>query len=255
MKDIKNDKYNLLFGRCEDRLKDIPDKSVDFILTDMPYGTTNCRWDSIIDLETTWKEIKRIRKDNTATLLFAQTPFDKVLGVSNIKELRHEWIWEKTQATGYLNAKKMPMKAHENILVFYKKLPYYNPQKTTGHERKVSLGYQRDICIERRQRVHGEDYIYGQETTAPDYDSTERYPRSVQLFSSDKQKSSLHPTQKPVDLLKYFLKTYTKEGDTVLDFTMGSGSTGVACLELDRFFIGIDNEEKWFKVTANRLKQ
>lgn len=246
-----NKVYN---GDCLDIMPDIDDKSVDLILCDLPYGTTKCRWDSIIDLDLLWGEYNRIIKDNGAIVLFAQTPFDKTLGASNLKMLRYEWIWEKTQATGHLNAKKMPMKAHENILVFYKKLPTYNPQKTTGHERKVSKGYQRDICIKRREEKYGDDYIYGKETTAPDYDSTERYPRSVLLFPTDKQKSNLHPTQKPLSLMEYLVKTYSNEGDIVLDNAAGSGTTGLACKNLNRDYIMIEKDEEIFKVCEERLR-
>jgi site-specific DNA-methyltransferase (adenine-specific) len=231
----------------------IDDKSIDMIFCDLPYGTTNCRWDSIIDLPKLWNEYERVIKDNGVILLFAQTPFDKVLGASNLKLLKYEWIWEKTQATGHLNAKKMPMKAHENILVFYKNLPTYNPQKTDGHERKVSKGYQRDICIKRRDEKWGDNYLYGKETTAPDYDSTERYPRSVLTFASDKQKSNLHPTQKPLALIDYMVRTYTNENDMVLDNTMGSGTTCLAAKELNRKFIGIEKEEKYYDLAVTRV--
>lgn len=251
-------------GDCLDVMPDkIPDKSIDLILCDLPYGTTKCKWDSIIDLESLWIEYNRVIKDNGIIALFAQTPFDKILGSSNLKMLRYEWIWEKTQATGYLNAKKMPMKAHENILIFYKDKPpksvdfkrTYNPQKTTGHKRKVSKGYQRDICINRRIEKHGEDYLYGKETTAPDYDSTERYPRSVLLFPSDKQKSKLHPTQKPLALLEYLVKTYSNEGDIVLDNAAGSGTTGLACKNLNRNYIMIEKDKDIYEVCLNRVTQ
>lgn len=231
----------------------IDDKSIDMIFCDLPYGTTNCRWDSIIDLPKLWSEYERIIKDNGVILLFAQTPFDKVLGASNLNLLKYEWIWEKTQATGHLNAKKMPMKAHENILVFYKKLPTYNPQKTFGHERKVSKGYQRDICIARREEKWGDDYIYGKETTAPDYDSTERYPRSVLTFSSDKQKSKLHPTQKPLALIEYMIRTYTNEGDLILDNTCGSGTTGLGAKNLNRNYIMMEQDPKYFEIAKARV--
>lgn len=230
----------------------VEDKSIDLILADLPYGTTNCRWDSPIDLPSLWKEYKRVIKDNGAILLFAQTPFDKVLGASNLKMLRYEWIWEKTQATGHLNAKKMPMKAHENILAFYKKLPTYNPQKTTGHPRKVSKSYQRDICIKRKEEKYGNDYLYGKETSAPDYDSTERYPRSVLTFPTDKQTNNLHPTQKPLALIEYFVETYTNEGDTVLDNVAGSGTTGEACINLGRNFILMEKELKYYDICLER---
>jgi len=223
------------------------------IFCDLPYGTTKCKWDSLIDLNLLWKEYKRVIKDDGIILLFAQTPFDKVLGSSNLKMLRYEWIWEKTQATGHLNAKKMPMKAHENILVFYKKLPYYNPQKTKGHKRKVSKSYQRDICIKRRIDKHGDDYLYGKETSAPDYDSTERYPRSVLTFPSDKQKSKLHPTQKPLALIEYMIKTYSKEGDIILDNTCGSGTTGLGAKNLNRNFIMIEKDPKYYEISKERI--
>ena len=249
---------SVLLGDCLELMKDIPDKSIDFICCDLPYGTTKCSWDSVIDLNLLWYQYKRIIKDNGAIALFAQTPFDKVLGVSNLNQLKYEWIWEKSAATGHLNAKKMPMKAHENLLIFYKNLPTYNPQKTTGHERKVSKGYQRDICIARREEKWGDNYLYGKETTAPDYDSTERYPRSVLKFASDKQLSKKtgfqHPTQKPVALIEYLIKTYTNEGDIVLDNCAGSGTTGVACINLNRKYILIEKEEKYYNMINERIK-
>lgn len=242
----------LLKGDCLELMKDIPNGSIDMILADPPFGTTNCSWDSLIDLSLMWEQYERIIKPNGAILLFAQTPFDKVLGVSNLNLLRYEWIWEKTQATGHLNAKKMPMKAHENILVFYKKLPTYNPQKTQGHVRKVSSAKNRAACIDRR---NGTDTVYNDEypELVTDYDSTERYPRSVLKFPTDKQKLALHPTQKPVALLEYLIKTYTNEGELVLDNCMGSGSTGVAAKNLNRSFIGMEKDEKYFEITKNRI--
>lgn len=241
-------------GDCLDLLpKYIDDKSIDMIFCDLPYGSTNCRWDSIIDLSKLWVEYERIIKDNGAILLFAQTPFDKVLGASNIKLLKYEWIWEKTQATGHLNSKKMPMKAHENILVFYKKLPTYNPQKTKGHKRKVSKSYQRDICIKRREDRWGDNYLYGKETSAPDYDSTERYPRSVLVFPSDKQKSKLHPTQKPLSLIEYMIKTYSNEGDLILDNTCGSGTTGLGAKNLNRNFIMMEKDPDYYRISCERV--
>lgn len=241
-------------GDCLELMpKFVDDKSVDMIFCDLPYGTTNCRWDSVIDLPKLWGEYERVIKDNGVILLFAQTPFDKVLGASNLKLLKYEWIWEKTQATGHLNAKKKPMKAHENILVFYKKLPTYNPQKTTGHERKVSKGYQRDICIARREEKWGDNYLYGKETAAPDYDSTERYPRSVLTFASDKQKSKLHPTQKPLSLIEYMIRTYTNVGDLILDNTCGSGTTGLGAKNLNRNYIMMEQDPDHYETACKRL--
>ena len=229
---------------CLVGMKDISDKSIDMILCDLPYGTTKNKWDSIIDLGELWNHYNRIIKDNGAIILTAQTPFDKVLGVSNLKMLKYEWIWEKTSATGHLNAKKMPMKAHENILVFYKKPPTYNPQKTTGHERKVSTA--------KHKRNSKNSSNYG-ESSATTYDSTERYPRSVQLFSTDKQKSSLHPTQKPVALFEYLIRTYTNEGDTVLDNCMGSGTTAIACMNTNRNYIGFELDKDYYELANERI--
>ncbi len=236
---------DLRLGDCLEVMKDIATGSVDMILCDLPYGTTKCKWDSIIDLDILWLQYERIIKDNGAIVLTAQTPFDKVLGCSNLKMLKYEWIWEKTQATGHLNAKKMPMKAHENILVFYKNPPTYNPQKTTGHKRKVSKAEHKTKCIE------SEVYNKGQKLTS--YDSTERYPRSVQAFPSDKQRSKLHSTQKPLALMEYLIKTYTNEDDLVLDNAMGSGTTGVGCKKTRRKFIGIEKGREDFNIAKERI--
>lgn len=234
----------LLHGDCLTEMDKIPDQSVDMVLVDLPFGTTNCKWDTVIDLEKLWEQYKRITKPNSPIVLFAQTPFDKVLGSSNLKMLRYEWIWEKTTSTGHLNAKKMPMKAHENILVFYDKLPTYNPQMTTGHQPVNSY---------TKHQSDGE--IYGKTKQGiSGGGSTERYPRSVQVFPTDKQKSSLHPTQKPVALLEYLILTYTNKGDTVLDNTMGSGSTGCAALNTGRNFIGIELEDKYFSIAKERIE-
>lgn len=231
---------------CLEGMKRVPDNSIDMILCDLPYGTTRNKWDSIISLDRLWEQYERIIKDNGAIVLTAQTPFDKVLGNSNLKLLKYEWIWEKTNATGHLNAKKMPMKAHENILVFYKKLPTYNPQKTTGHERKVSK-------VEHRKNsklsTNYNDYIPNT------YDSTERYPRSVQVFAMDKQKEAIHPTQKPVALFEYLIKTYTNEGDIVLDNCMGSGTTAIAAINTNRKYIGFELDNTYFKQSTERINK
>jgi len=183
------------------------------------------------------------RKDNTAVVLFSQTPFDKVLGCSNLAELKYEWIWEKTSATGHLNAKKMPMKAHENALVFYRKAPFFDPQMTHGHARKTAVA----------DRAKNGSECYGDESGVTKYDSTSRYPRSVQVFPSDKQTSNLHPTQKPLALMEFFVKTYSRPGDLVLDFTMGSGTTGEACAKLGRAFIGIELDANYYEIAKTRV--
>lgn len=244
----------LIHGDCLTEMAKIPAGSVDMVLADPPYGTTQCKWDSIIPLEPMWTQLKRLIKPNGVIVLMAQTPFDKVLGVSNISMLKYEWIYEKTSATGHFNANKAPLKAHENalvfsedendhwnMLVFYKKLPIYTPKKTEGHLRKTS----------RKSLKNSE--CYGNNTRVTEYNSTSRYPRSVQRFASDKQKLSLHPTQKPVALMKYLIETYSNEGDTVLDFTMGSGTTGVACNETGRGFIGIELDEQYFNIAKQRI--
>lgn len=234
-------------GDCLEVMKLIPSKSIKLIFADLPYGTTKCKWDSIIDLKLLWEQYERIIADDGVILLTAQTPFDKILGASNLKLLRYEWIWQKTHPTGHLNAKKMPMKAHENVLVFYKKKGTYNPQKTQGHKRKVSSAKHKLAM----NSIDSEVYNKGQKAT--DYDSTERYPLSVQVFASDKQKSALHPTQKPLSMVEYFVKTYSNEGDLVLDNVAGSGTTAIACINLKRNYIMIEKDRKNFDITNDRI--
>lgn len=228
----------LHLGDCLQVMPHLP--PVDAIICDLPYGTTRCAWDSIIPLEALWEQYGRICSG--PILLFAQTPFDKVLGASNLRDLRYEWIWEKTHATGHLNAKRAPLKAHENLLVFYRRQPTFNPQKTTGHVRKTA--------VKRGDRTD----VYGIQTFAElPYDSTERYPRSVQTFASDKQRSALHPTQKPAALCEYLIRTYTNPGGTVLDNCMGSGTTGVAAVNTGRRFIGIERDPGIFATAVARI--
>lgn len=244
-------------GDCLELMKSLENKSVDLILCDLPYGTTRNKWDSIIDLELLWEQYNRVIKDRGAILLFAQTPFDKVLGVSNLENLRYEIIWQKTAPTGFLNAKKMPMKAHENVLVFYKKLPTYNPQMTQGHPRKVSSKKSRTNSANRhtKKSLKGESNYGVFANEIEGYDSTERYPLSVQVFAKDQQRENYHPTQKPVALLEWLIKTYSNEGDLVLDNCMGSGSTGVACVNLNRNFIGMELTEQYFEIAKERIEK
>lgn len=237
-------KFDYYFGDCLEKMDAIPSGSIHTIIADLPFGTTQCEWDSIIPLPELWSEYKRLLKPNGVVILHAQSPFDKVLGCSNLPWLRYEWIWEKTSATGHYNAKKMPMKAHENVLVFYDRLPTYNPQKTFGHKRKSA-----------HKRVTLNSPVYNPNTSAVTYNSTERYPRSVQVFASDKQKSNLHPTQKPLKLVEYLVKTYTNDGDVVLDNCMGSGTTGVACANLNRNFIGIEMDGGYFADAVTRIEK
>ena len=225
---------------CLERMKYIEDKSVDMILCDLPYGTTKNKWDIVINLEKLWGEYERIIKDNGAIVLFAQTPFDKSLGCSNLKLLRYEWIWQKEQGTGFLNSKKMPLKNHENILVFYKNPPLYNPQMREGFKAyKTKRG--------------GLGTNYGEDKGAVTESNGERYPLSVLSFKRDKEK--LHPTQKPVSLCEYLIRTYTNEKDIILDNCMGSGTTGVAAKKLKRKFIGIEIEKEYFEIAKNRIEK
>ena len=236
------------FGDCLDLMKNIPNGSIDMILCDLPYGTTRCRWDSVIDLPKLWSEYRRIIKANGAIVLTAQTPFDKVLGASNLEMLKYEWIWEKTQATGHLNANKMPLKAHENILVFYKDLPTYNPQKTSGH--KPINSYTKYVKTQNNTELYGK---MKQEISGGG--ETDRYPRSVLLYSSDKQKSCLHPTQKPLALMEYLIATYSNEGETILDNCAGSGTTGLAAKNLNRNYIMMEKDLKNYEICINRLNE
>lgn len=241
---------NIYLGDCLDLMTQIPDKSVDMILADLPYGQIRASWDCQIDLVKLWHDYERIIKNSGAILLFAACPFDKILGASNLSLLRYEWIWEKTQATGFFNAKKMPMKAHENILVFYKNTPVYNPQKTFGH--KPMNSYTKRASVQNKTECYG---VVNKDVSGGG--DTDRYPRSVLKFPSDKQKSKItgliHPTQKPIALCEYFIKTYTNEGDLIFDNVMGSGTTCLAAKNLKRNWIGIEKEEKYFNIAKQRL--
>lgn len=233
--------YQIMVGDCLDVMKAIPDNSVDMVLADLPYGTTQCSWDVIIPFDALWEQYLRIAKPEAAIVLCAAQPFASLMVSSNTRDYKYEWIWEKGAATGFLNAKKQPLRAHESAQVFYRKQPVYNPRMTTGHERKTS----------KRKSVESE--CYGKALNLTEYDSTERYPRSVQFFSSDKQTASYHPTQKPVAWMSFLISTYTNPGQVVMDNTMGSGTTGVACLQLGRKFIGIERDETIFGTAKARL--
>ncbi|MFV3402817.1 DNA-methyltransferase [Pseudomonas sp. NY15463] len=232
---------SLYHGDCLEVMQSIPDASVDLVLADLPYGTTQCAWDVVIPFAPLWEQYLRIAKPEAAIVLCAAQPFTSMLVASNPGIYKYEWIWEKGAATGFLNAKKQPLRAHESAQVFYRKQPTYNPQMTGGHERKTS----------RRKTVNSE--CYGKALQLTEYDSTDRYPRSVQFFSSDKQLASHHPTQKPVAWMRFLIATYTNPGQVVLDNTMGSGTTGVACIQLGRQFIGIEQDEAHFGTAQQRI--
>lgn len=231
------------YGDCLKVMKDIPDKSIDMILCDLPYGTTNCKWDVVIPFDQLWEQYCRVAKDNAAIVLFGAEPFASRLRLSNLQMYKYDWIWDKVKGTGFLNAKKQPMRNHEVICVFYKSQCTYNPQMTSG-QRKVSY---------KRKELQTD--VYGQTDKNCIYDSSERYPRSIQVFSTDTQKCSLHPTQKPVALLEYLILTYTNEYDIVLDNCMGSGSTCIAAQNTSRKYIGIESEESIFNIAKERIKR
>lgn len=236
--------YELWQGNCLELMSNISDKSIDCIITDLPYGTTQCKWDTIIPFEPLWEQYNRVIKDNGAIVLFGTEPFSSYLRLSNLKNYKYDWIWDKVKGTGFLNAKRQPMRNHELISVFYKKQCTYNPQKTYGHKMKKSYR-SKDLQTD----------VYGEMKNDYTYESTERYPRSIQVFSTDTQNSSLHPTQKPVALIEYLIKTYTNEGETILDSCMGSGTTGVACVNTNRKFIGIEMDEKYFEIAKRRIEE
>ena len=236
--------YKLINGDCLEVMKGIPDKSIDCIVCDPPYGTTACKWDSIIPFDLMWEQLERIIKDDGAIVLFGSEPFSTELRHSNIKMYKDDWVWNKVRGVGHLLAKKRPMMCTENISVFYKKQPNYNPQMRTREKRRRSMNNGNDKV------QHGNGKKFVGEILEKEYPINE-----VTLSKSDMIQNNFHPTQKPVDLLSYLIKTYSNEGETVLDFTMGSGSTGVACMETGRKFIGIELDEQYFKISCGRVKQ
>ena len=230
-------------GNCLEVMKTIQDKSIDAIITDPPYGTTACKWDSVIPFDLMWEQLNRIIKPNGAIVLFGSEPFSSALRMSNIKNYRYDWIWEKTLFSNFALVKKQPAKLHENICVFYKKQPTYNPQMIKGKPykdkvRSRTMGVIGDVIGEKKAIIN----------------KGTRYPSTIQKYSNGNNKS-VHPTQKPIALMEYLIKTYTNENETVLDFTMGSGSTGVACVNTNRKFIGIEKDDKYFDIAEQRIKE
>jgi site-specific DNA-methyltransferase (adenine-specific) len=241
---------NLLHGDCLDLMKTIPDASIDAIITDPPYGTTACKWDSVIPFESMWEQLKRIIKPNGAIVLFGSQPFTSSLVMSNPKMFKCEWIWEKNAGSNFASVRFQPMKEHENILVFSKEKTNYNPQK----EKRADSGLARVKSSPMTfNRKNDDDDVYGGlfvgNVTKKIADEL-RCPRSIQKFNRER---GLHPTQKPLLLLEYLVKTYSNENETVLDFTMGSGTTGVACKNLNRNFIGIELDKNYFDIATERI--
>lgn len=235
----------IYFQDCLIGMESIENQSIDMILCDLPYGITSRNiWDSILPLDKLWSHYERIIKNNGTIILTAIQPFTSELVISNKKIFRYSLVWQKTTPTGFLNAKRMPLRIHEDILVFYKKLPTYNPQKTSGHTRKVSTAKHKLNCI------NSPNYAAHGLTT---YDSTERYPTSILTFPTDKQKCALHPTQKPLALGEYLIKTYTNKDGLILDNCCGSGSFCLAAKNLNRNFIGFENNRKFFDIAVNRI--
>ena len=236
-------------GDCLEVMKLIEDKSIDAIITDPPYGTTACKWDSVIPFEPMWEQLNRIIKNNGAIVLFCSEPFSSYLRISNIKNFKYDWIWEKTRFAGNLNAKIMPLKAHEVVSVFNCKGCYF-PQKTQAPKHLID----KRKTINNSRVKAGSVYNGSKEyINIRKKDDGTRYPTTIQKFKNPNN-NSLQPTQKPLKLMEYLIKTYTKELETVLDFTMGSGSTGVACCNTNRDFIGIELDKEYFKIAEERIK-
>lgn len=244
---------NILHGDCLELMKDIPDGSIDMILCDLPYGTTACKWDVIIPFDKLWEQYERIIKKNGAIVLTASQPFTSKLVMSNQKLFKYEWIYKKGQGTNYALSKKQPIKNHENVLVFYKSQPTYNP----------IMVFKSEDTLKRQKRNHYATEIRSEHNIINfrNYDSFNNnlgYPKTVQYFKGERnnqfKKNVLHPTQKPVALFEYLIKTYTNEGDLVLDNCAGSGTTAIACLNTNRQFIVMEKEQNYFDIINKRVK-
>ena len=250
--------YDLYKGDCLIEMSNIEDHSVDMILCDLPYGTTACKWDTVLPFDKLWGHYSRITRDESAILLFGSEPFSSYLRLSNIKNFRYDLIWYKNTSGGFINAKKQPMKYHEIISVFYKKQPIYNPimQEFAESTKRRYSRNQKFTTPLRKNSIHGITMKPSDENTYIDL-SGGRYPKSILEFNSvaNSSKDRVHPTQKPVELLEYLIKSFTNEHMTVLDNCMGSGSTGVACINTSRNFIGIELDDNYFKIASNRLKE
>ena len=238
-------------GDCLEAMKLIPDKSVDMILCDLPYGTTACSWDSVLPFEPLWKQYERVIKDNGAIVLTAAQPFTSALVMSNPKWFKYDWSWKKPRGTGHLNAKKQPMRDKEDVLVFYKKQCTYNPQFEIGEPYSKLKGGKTPRTSEKGATTYGK-FMNGAEFRNDN--SGFRYPKQTIEFGVV-ERNTLHPTQKPVPLLEYLIRTYTNEGETVLDNCMGSGSTGVACVNTNRNFIGIELDKTYFDIAVKRINE
>ena len=239
-------KIELMQGDCLEKMKDIPDRSIDMILCDLPYGTTACKWDVVIPFAPLWEQYKRIIKPNGAIVLFGSEPFSSFLRCSNLQMYKYDLYWKKEKPTNFFQLKKRFGKSTENILVFYQKQPTYNPQKVK-HEGKL---------VTNKPKGNHNSIVAGiNKKVLPYADDGTRYPNDILEFRREVLGTTMHPTQKPVALLEYLVKTYTLEGETVLDNTMGSGSTGIACKNLNRNFIGIELDPDYFKIAEKRINE
>jgi site-specific DNA-methyltransferase (adenine-specific) len=236
---------------CFDVFPSIPDKSIDAIIADLPYGTTACKWDSILPLDKLWEQYKRILKDDGCVILTASQPFTSVLTCSNLKWFKYEWIWKKTRYSGNLNATRMPLKAHESVLIFAKGKTKYYPIKTEAPEHLIDKRKTINPSIVKDGGAYNGSKGF---VNIRKKDDGTRYPISVQEFKNPNN-NSLHPTQKPVELMEYLIKTYTNENETVLDNTMGSGTTNLACIKLNRKSIGIEKEKQYYDVAVRRASE
>lgn len=241
---------NLLQGDCLELMKGIPDQSIDMVLTDPPYGTTRCKWDSVIPFEPMWDQLNRIIKPNGCIALFGCQPFSSSLVMSNVKNFKYDWVWEKAVGSNFALLKYQPMKEHESILIFSNGTHRYYPIK---QQRKGSGAARLNYAHNGSKTGDTSGNLKFKGFGVGEYDKDMRNPSSVQFFNNRESCRGLHPTQKPVALLEYLIKTYTLENETVLDFTMGSGSTGVACLNTNRNFIGIELDQKYFDIAKNRI--
>jgi len=235
----------IILGESIQEMSKLADESIDMILCDLPYGTTQCKWDTIIPFKDLWEQYERIIKPNAAIVLTASQPFTSNLVMSNIKIFRYSLVWEKSKSTGYLNSKKMPMRSHEDILVFYKSLPTYNPQMTQGEPYDKGKAHRpTEVYREQKGEIHVKN------------DTGLRYPRSVQYFKTAESEGEVyHPTQKPISLMEWLIKTYTNENDLVLDNCIGSGTSALAAIRTNRRYIGIEIDESYYNITLKRIQK
>lgn len=235
----------LMLGDCLECMAEIEPGSVDLVLTDPPYGTTACKWDAVIPFEPMWAAVRRVLKPNGAAVFTASQPFTSALVMSNVRDFKYSWVWQKSRPTGHMNAKHQPMREHEDVLVFYRERATYNPQMTVGSPNHVNA----------KPRIKSKSDNYGAQYQVVEKVTDLKYPKTVLQFKVLSPSNVVHPTQKPVALMEYLIRTYTNPGETVLDFTMGSGTTGVAAMNCGRNFIGIERDPEYFAIAQKRITE